>query len=81
VVALGELAGEVVAGAESVGTGVRAEVAGDREDAVRRVLAGVAPGDVILVKASRGLALDTVAAALVAADPVGPDDEQGEGSA
>ncbi len=80
-VAVGELAAEVVAGAESVGTGVRAEVARDREDVVRRVLADVAPGDVILVKASRGLALDTVAAALVAADPVGPDDEQGEGSA
>ena len=79
VIALGEFAEAVVAGAEHAGTAVRAEVAGDRDDAVRRVLAGVAPGDVILVKASRGLALDTVAAALVAADPVGPDDEQGEG--
>ncbi len=81
VIALGEFADAVVAGAEEAGTGVRAEVADDRDDAVRRVLAAVAPGDVILVKASRGLALDTVAAALVAADPVVPDDEQGEVSA
>lgn len=78
VIALGEFAEAVVAGADGAGTGVRAEVARDRDDAVRRVLAEVAPGDVILVKASRGLALDTVAAALVAADPAGPDDEQGE---
>ena len=41
----------------------------DRDDAVRRVLTGLAAGDVILVKASRGLALDTVAAALAAAQP------------
>ena len=44
-------------------------------------LTGLAAGDVILVKASRGLALDTVAAALAAAQPTGPDNEQGEGSA
>jgi len=56
-------------------------VAEDRDDAVRRVLTGLAAGDVILVKASRGLALDTVAAALAAAQPTGPDNEQGEGSA
>ena len=79
--ALGEFAGEVAAGALSGSDGVRAEVADDRDDAVRRVLAGLAAGDVILVKASRGLALDTVAAALAAAQPIGPDNEQGEGSA
>jgi UDP-N-acetylmuramoyl-tripeptide--D-alanyl-D-alanine ligase len=81
IVALGEFAGEVVAGALSCSDGVRAEVADDREDAVRRVLAGLAAPDVILVKASRGLALDTVAAALAAAQPTGPDNEQGEDSA
>jgi len=81
IVALGEFAGEVVAGALSGSDGVRAEVADDREDAVRRVLAGLAASDVILVKASRGLALDTVAAALAAAQPRSPDNEQGEGSA
>jgi UDP-N-acetylmuramoyl-tripeptide--D-alanyl-D-alanine ligase len=81
IVALGAFAEEVVSGALSGGDGVRAEVASSRDDAVRRVLSDLAAGDVILVKASRGLALDTVAAALAAADPVGPDDEQGEDGA
>ena len=36
---------------------------------------GLAPSDVVLVKASRGLALDTVAAALAVADPVGSVEE------
>ena len=81
IVALGAFAEEVVSGALSGGDGVRAEVASNRDDAVRRVLSDLAAGDVILVKASRGLALDTVAAALAAADPVGPDDEQGEDGA
>ncbi|HEU5485863.1 MAG TPA: UDP-N-acetylmuramoyl-tripeptide--D-alanyl-D-alanine ligase, partial [Microlunatus sp.] len=85
VVAVGAFADEVVAGAQSTGSGVSAEVAVDREDAVRRVRDGLAPGDVVLVKASRGLALETVATALGAAAPVdpdsGPSDEQGEGSA
>jgi UDP-N-acetylmuramoyl-tripeptide--D-alanyl-D-alanine ligase len=81
IVALGEFAPDVVAGAQSRSDAVRAEVAEDRDDAVRRVLAGLAAGDVVLVKASRGLALDTVAVALAAAQPRSPDDEQGEGSA
>jgi UDP-N-acetylmuramoyl-tripeptide--D-alanyl-D-alanine ligase len=81
IVALGEFADEVAAGALSGAEGVRAEVAADRDDAVRRVVTGLAAGDVILVKASRGLALDTVAAALAAAQPRSPVDEQGEGSA
>jgi UDP-N-acetylmuramoyl-tripeptide--D-alanyl-D-alanine ligase len=80
-VAIGTFAGEVVAGARTGPAGVRAEVAADRDDAVRRVLTGLAGGDVVLVKASRGLALDTVAAALAAADPVGPDNQHSEGSA
>ena len=87
-VAIGSFAEEVVAGARTAGapgTGVTAVVADDRDHAVREVLTGLAPGDVILVKASRGLALDTVAAALVAADPVGDADVridgQGEDSA
>ena len=81
IVAVGEFADEVAAGALSGAGGVRSEVAADRDDAVRRVLADLAAGDVVLVKASRGLALDTVAAAVAAADPVGPDDEQGEDGA
>ena len=84
-VAIGAFAEEVRAGAEATGAGVTAEVATDRDDAVRRVLAELAPGDVVLVKASRGLALETVATALAAAAPASPvhepSDEQGEGSA
>ena len=53
-------------------------LSGEQRAAVRRVLDDLGRDDVVLVKASRGLALDTVAAALAAADPVGPDDEQGE---
>lgn len=85
VVAVGAYAEEIAAGAAATGTAVTVEVAADRDDAVRRVLAGLAPGDVVLVKASRGLALDTVATALAAAAPVDPTneptDEQGEDSA
>ena len=81
IVALGEFADEVVAGTWRGPVGARAEVARDRDDAVRRVLTDLTAGDVILVKASRGLALDTVAAALAAAGPIGPDNEQGEDSA
>ena len=44
----------------------------DKAAAQAAVLAGLAPGDVVLVKASRGLALDTVAEAILAV---------GEGSA
>ncbi|HET8970974.1 MAG TPA: UDP-N-acetylmuramoyl-tripeptide--D-alanyl-D-alanine ligase [Candidatus Nanopelagicales bacterium] len=72
VIAIGSFADEVVAGARAGGTAVSAVSATDSDDAVRRVLADLAPGDVVLVKASRGLALDTVAAAIAAADPVGP---------
>jgi len=39
----------------------RAVAAADKPDAVAAVTAGLGPGDVVLVKASRGLALDTVA--------------------
>ena len=89
IVAIGDFADEIAAGAEATGTDVTVEVTADRDDAVRRVLAGLAPGDVVLVKASRGLALDTVATALAAAAPVDPadgptdepTDEQGEDSA
>ena len=38
----------------------------DKAAAQAEVLAGLAPGDVVLVKASRGLALDTVAEAILA---------------
>ena len=78
------VAGGGVTGAETpadsdsaVDAATAKSVGGDRDAAVREVLAGLAPGDVVLIKASRGLALDTVAAALAVADPVGRDDQHG----
>lgn len=64
-VALGEFAPALVQAA----TPVRGRVADSTEQAVEMVLAGLGPGDVVLVKASRGLALDTVAGAILAAGP------------
>jgi UDP-N-acetylmuramoyl-tripeptide--D-alanyl-D-alanine ligase len=46
-----------------------------KDEALTRLRAALRPGDVVLVKASRGLTLDTVAEALsAAADPPGPAD-------
>jgi UDP-N-acetylmuramoyl-tripeptide--D-alanyl-D-alanine ligase len=56
VVALGEFAPLLVAGQPG-----RARVARDAAQAAAWVRADVRPGDVVLVKASRGLALDVVA--------------------
>ena len=44
---------------------------GEADDLVRRLRASLGPRDVVLVKASRGLALETVADALVATDDEG----------
>jgi UDP-N-acetylmuramoyl-tripeptide--D-alanyl-D-alanine ligase len=61
-VALGRHAATVVAGARTAGLGdAAAVVAADKSEAAAIVLAGLAPADVVLIKASRGLALDTVA--------------------
>jgi UDP-N-acetylmuramoyl-tripeptide--D-alanyl-D-alanine ligase len=50
----------------------------DKPTAVRTVLEGLGPGDVVLVKASRGLALDTVAEQIVTeVGPVQPDGGRG----
>ncbi|MDQ7993446.1 MAG: cyanophycin synthetase, partial [Propionicimonas sp.] len=64
VVALGEFADAVAAGA--VAAGASATVAADRDDALGLVSGLVSPADVVLVKASRGLALESVAERLVA---------------
>ena len=84
-VAVGSLATDLAAGARSASAGLRVDVADGSGDATRVVLDGLGSRDVVLVKASRGLALDTVAAALVAAGAgvpgERPDDGQGEGSA
>jgi UDP-N-acetylmuramoyl-tripeptide--D-alanyl-D-alanine ligase len=60
-VALGQQAATVVGAARTAGLGkAAATIAADKSEAAAIVLAGVAPADVVLVKASRGLALDTV---------------------
>ena len=65
VVAVGELASQVVAGA--VGEGVAARVA-SRDDVAAGLSVG--PGDVVLIKGSRGIGLEKVAASMVATDGV-----------
>jgi UDP-N-acetylmuramoyl-tripeptide--D-alanyl-D-alanine ligase len=73
-VVLGAFAAEIAAGAReaSAGERPRVEVVADRAAAVAAVLAELGPDDVVLVKASRGLALDTVAEAIGGADPRPP---------
>jgi UDP-N-acetylmuramoyl-tripeptide--D-alanyl-D-alanine ligase len=68
-VAIGDFAPTMVAAAQAAGMD-DAVVVVDKPSAVRTVLAGLGPGDVVLVKASRGLALDTVAEEIATA--VGP---------
>jgi UDP-N-acetylmuramoyl-tripeptide--D-alanyl-D-alanine ligase len=61
-VALGRHAATVVGGARTAGLGDAAGlVAADKSEAAAIVLALLGPADVVLIKASRGLALDTVA--------------------
>jgi len=72
-VALGEHAATVVAAAVAAGLDPAAALAtDDRDEARDRVAADLRPGDVVLVKASRGLALDTVAEALASPGGAGP---------
>jgi len=49
----------------------------DKTDAVALVTAGLRPGDVVLVKASRGLALDTVADDILTSVDLGRDEDPG----
>lgn len=72
VLAVGEHAATVVAAAVAAGADPAATRAlADKEEALADLRAALRPGDVVLVKASRGLALDTVAEAL-ASDVGGP---------
>jgi UDP-N-acetylmuramoyl-tripeptide--D-alanyl-D-alanine ligase len=76
VLALGEHAVTVADAAVAAGLdSASVHVLEDKDEALTRLRAGLRPGDVVLVKASRGLTLDTVAEALsAAADPPGPAD-------
>jgi UDP-N-acetylmuramoyl-tripeptide--D-alanyl-D-alanine ligase len=61
-IAIGEYATRMISAAVAAGlASPRAVVVADKPDAVAAVTAGLGPRDVVLVKASRGLALDTVA--------------------
>lgn len=74
-IAVGSYASDLVAGAAA--RGVAATVAADAAAAADLALAAVSPPDVVLVKASRGLALESVADRLARAGDV----ERGESQA
>jgi UDP-N-acetylmuramoyl-tripeptide--D-alanyl-D-alanine ligase len=70
-VAIGEYAAQITSAAVTAGLpSTRAVSVADKAAAVAVVTSDLGPGDVVLVKASRGLALDTVADEILAA--VGP---------
>ncbi|MGB7962200.1 MAG: UDP-N-acetylmuramoyl-tripeptide--D-alanyl-D-alanine ligase [Propionicimonas sp.] len=73
VVAVGEFAADIVAGARRGGAEAVAVL--NPAAALATALGLVSPPDVVLVKASRGLALESVAERLASADPAG----RGEG--
>jgi len=74
-VAIGEYATQITSVAVAAGLpSTRAVPAADKAAAVAVVTSDLGPGDVVLVKASRGLALDTVADEILAA--VGPPSHQ-----
>ena len=68
-VAVGEHAERLTGGADSGRRRISVQAFGTKADAGAAVIAGLAPGDVVLVKASRGLALNTVADDILAAVP------------
>lgn len=68
-VALGEFADVLAEGVR--GAGGTARVSADRAAAVAVVGADLQPSDVVVVKASRGLALEVVADALASGDKTG----------
>lgn len=74
--AVGEYAADVVAGATEANVGTRAAVVPDKF-AMTTAAAPLGPSDVVLVKASRGLALETVAADLAAGSGASDADETG----
>ncbi|WP_425438598.1 UDP-N-acetylmuramoyl-tripeptide--D-alanyl-D-alanine ligase [Raineyella antarctica] len=77
--AIGEYAADIVAGAHDSHVDIRAEVVPDKF-ALTAAATPLGPADVVLVKASRGLALETVAADLAAAGPQASDAGQTGGA-
>jgi UDP-N-acetylmuramoyl-tripeptide--D-alanyl-D-alanine ligase len=74
-IAVGDFAETLVAAARAAGLPAgHAVVAADKSAMVEAVVSGSGARDIVLVKASRGLALDTVAADLLSADP-GPGEQ------
>ncbi|MGO1975317.1 MAG: UDP-N-acetylmuramoyl-tripeptide--D-alanyl-D-alanine ligase [Propionibacteriaceae bacterium] len=69
--AVGENAAALVVGAEAGGMAGRALATGTKEAAEDWLAAHLAPGDVVLVKGSRRLGLETMAEALVASGTTG----------
>jgi UDP-N-acetylmuramoyl-tripeptide--D-alanyl-D-alanine ligase len=66
-IAIGDHAGELAAGARVAGVGV--SMAADSSEAIAAASDWLRPSDAVLVKASRGLALETVAQALAEGRP------------
>jgi len=77
-VGLGDFAPVLVAAARAAGL-ADSTVVPDPEAALHRVVGDLAAGDVVLVKASRGLALDTVAEEIWTAAPSMPSPVSGAG--
>jgi UDP-N-acetylmuramoyl-tripeptide--D-alanyl-D-alanine ligase len=70
-IAVGEHAERLVTGAVEAGlNGNHAVVVDQKSEVAPNILAYLQPGDTVLVKASRGLALDTVAEEIWTAPPV-----------
>ncbi|MDN5724947.1 MAG: UDP-N-acetylmuramoyl-tripeptide--D-alanyl-D-alanine ligase [Propionibacteriales bacterium] len=69
-VLLGDHGDDVASGAHRGGlSGAAMAVVHDKQEAVQAVLARIRPGDVVLIKGSRGMALETVAEQLTREDP------------
>lgn len=77
-IAVGQHAAQITGAALDAGLPAQRSVAVvDKTDAVALVKAGLSPGDVVLVKASRALALDTVADDILTAVAPPPDEDPG----
>jgi UDP-N-acetylmuramoyl-tripeptide--D-alanyl-D-alanine ligase len=77
-IAVGEHGPQMASAAVAAGfPSKRAVAVADKTDAVVLVTAGLRPGDVVLVKASRGLALDTVADDILTAVDLHRDEDSG----